>query len=115
MEKGHAFFRKAQRQRSKKRERSRIFPEGPATGEQKERKVTHIAGKHNDRGANRERKHHFHRLLFTRKRIENIINAGIAIYMHGDTSAWSSAKSKRRRIYCVLTTGKMRNISPAGS
>ena len=44
-EKGHASFRKAQRQRSKKRERSRIFPDGAATGEQKKRKVTHLSGK----------------------------------------------------------------------
>ena len=61
MEKGHAFFRKAQRQRSKKRERSRIFPEGPATGEQKKRKVTHLSERNSDRGAKREKGHAYSR------------------------------------------------------
>ena len=49
-EKGHAYFRKSKRQRSKKVERSRMIPEGRATESQKSRKVTHDSGSQSDRG-----------------------------------------------------------------
>ena len=58
-EKGHAYFWKAKRQRSEKRERSRIFLEGKATEEQKKRKVTHVSVRQSDRGVNKEKGHYF--------------------------------------------------------
>ena len=56
-EKGHACFREAKRQRSKKRERSRIFPEAIATEVRKKRKVTHVSGGRSDGGAKKEKGH----------------------------------------------------------
>jgi len=58
-EKGHAYFRKAKRQRSKKRERSRMFPEAIATEVRKMKKVTHISRRQSDRGVKKEKGHYF--------------------------------------------------------
>ena len=60
-EKGHAYFWKAKRQRSKKRKRSRMFLEAIATEGSKKRKVTHISGRQSDGGAKKEKGHAYFR------------------------------------------------------
>ena len=67
-EKGHAYFRKSKRQRSKKGERTRMIPEGRATESQKRKKVTHISGSQSDRGAKREKGHAWFRKAKRRSR-----------------------------------------------